>query len=109
MIFFDNCPAHNRAEDLLTDFPNVLAKRLPPYSSKLNAVEMMFSFYKARIKRELRFLGQVESYQRHVETLAACCARILVESATKAVDVVTRSSVGRCAGRVFRNGIPRIS
>ena len=80
MVFLYNCPAHNRAEDL---------------------------FYKAGIKRELRFLGQVEPYQRNDETLAACRTRISIESATKAVDVVTHSSVGRCAERVFRDGIPR--
>ena len=42
-MLFDNCPAHNSIEDVIDEFPNVVPRRLPPYSPEMNVIEFMLS------------------------------------------------------------------
>ncbi|GMF32245.1 unnamed protein product [Phytophthora fragariaefolia] len=56
VILFDNAPAHNRAETLVTARDDLVLLRLGPYSPMCNPIENCFSVLKSHIKAYLALM-----------------------------------------------------
>ena len=107
-LIFDNAPCHAKIEEFMEEAGfSMDSQRTSPYSPELNAVENVFSFYKADLKLQLRVSGPVESGRFPGETLTECRKRKLVTFATNAAQQITPAKLLTCQTCLFIKRCPK--
>lgn len=98
VILLDNAPCHREVERKCSELGQT-ARKLPPYSPFLNAIEECFAAFKSAIKENLEsrraeLFDTNEARQRGL-TIANHRMNILRAAATQSLAVVT---INKCAG-----------